>query len=138
MASKRVLIILLPALAALLTVTAACSSKSNDGSTSGNSNTGNSNNGGALPGCPTAATMKSELGLDVVAGQVQDRTNVKVCHYTPAAGAKGNAIVRFQAKSSAAQFAAEREIFKKSGQPYTEESGVGDESYSSVLSAVGI
>ncbi len=136
MASKRVLVVLLPALAGLLAVTAACSSKSNDGGTSGNSNTGTK--GGSIPGCPTVATMKTELGMDLVAGDVQDLTNVKVCHYTPAPGAKGNAIVRFQGDSSATAFAAAKQIFKNSGQTATDEPGVGDEAYSSSLSALNI
>lgn len=138
--SKRMLTALLPALAALLAVTAACSSKSNSGNTSSNSSTnGNTNNSsGAIPECPTAATMKSELGLDLKEATVNGTGDVRACMYTPAEGAHGNAIVRFQGKFDTTQFATAKTIFKNSGQPIEDVTGVGDEAYTSTMTAGGI
>ena len=135
MASRRMLTALLPALAALLAVTTACSSKSNDGNTSGGNT--NSNNNGGLPSCPTAATIKSELGLDVKEATVQNNGVVRVCQFSPA-GSTGSAIVRFQGQDTAAKFATAKEIFKNSGQTPTDVTGLGDEAYSSSLSGGSI
>jgi hypothetical protein len=122
---------LLPALAALLAVTTACSSKSNDGNTSGG-NTTNNNKSDGLPACPTAATIKTELGLDVKEATIEGNAPVRVCQFAPG-GTTGSAIVRFQGKEDAQQFATAKQIFKDSGQPVTDVTGLGDEAYSSTL-----
>jgi hypothetical protein len=130
--------ILLPTLAAAVLVTSGCSSKSNDNSSSnGNppATTKGTNTGDAMPECPTAAKINAALGLGVNEPTVNGTGAVRVCMYTPAPGKSGNAIVRFQGKNDAAQFAAAKAIFKNSGQPMADMSGVGDEAYSSTLSA---
>jgi hypothetical protein len=93
--------------------------------------------GGKAPNCPDAAKVGSALDMSLKAPSVTGNDVVRVCTYAPQDGT-GTALVRLQAGSSATTFAQGKEIFKNSGQTATDETGVGDEAYSSTLSGGSI
>lgn len=108
----------------------------------GSSNPDGNNNPGSnqttLPECPTAAAMKSGLGITfsepTVAGNGTKQRN---CGYASTDGS-GIASVQFQIITNAADFAATKAGFNVGGRTTADVSGLGDQAFSSVLAAGGI
>src|SRR5262245_3614718 len=95
MLAKRII----PLLAVVLAVTAACGPKSSDSSNSSKSN------GDTPPNCPSAADINANLGLSVKEADVSGSGRYRVCTYKPT-GKVGTAIVTFNTNFDAAKFAA--------------------------------
>ena len=121
---------------------AACSSSSTSSSTTAGSSsatTAASSSSSSAPSCSlvSASTLNAALGTSVGDPTTVVNGPVTVCTYKSSSGG-GQVIVRYQTGMSSASFNANKTGFTQSGQNVTPVSGLGDEAYSSTLSAAGL
>lgn len=85
------------------------------------------------------AEVRSTLGDADIGEPTSDRRNpvVNVCAY-PQAGVDSQVIIRYEVDSDSESFAITKKGFNDNGQPTTDVSGLGDEAFSSALSASGL
>ena len=130
------------ALLALLLTGAGCSSNSNDspasvGGTSGSTSSGDngsSSNQGSLPECPTSATISAALGITYGDLVQTNGTKERNCNYAPSSVETGLAALSFQIMAGAGDFVGVKAGYS-SGRTVANIEGLGDEAFSSVLSA---
>ena len=130
--SSRSLIVV--TLAAVLLGGAGCSSKS-DGTNNSSKSNGNSNNQTTLPECPSVAMMKSELAITYSEPSTNGTAKQRNCAYISADGQGGTAIVHFEILAAPSDFAAIKTGYGIGGRTTADVSGLGDQAFSSVLSA---
>jgi hypothetical protein len=133
----RRLLIIAVALAAVSTTLVGCGPNSSSSASGG---TGGGGSGGKQASCDLApaSLLKQTLGVDVGAAQPNDNGSVHVCTYSPAPGATGTVIVRFDTATGADQFKSERDAYATQNMQTADYPGFGDEAYTNTISAIGI
>ena len=121
-------------LASLLTVAGCSSGSSGSDGSAGSGNNGSSNNQATLPECPTSAAISAALGItygDLVQSSTAKEHN---CNYAPSSVETGLASLSFQLMAGATDFVGVKAGFS-AGRTVADIQGLGDEAFSSVLSA---
>jgi hypothetical protein len=134
------------AIALMVAATAGCSGNDNNSNNAGNtggnnkstgspSATGGNNSGqAALPDCPTAAAISSALKITYIDPITTGGAKERNCSYASGSVETGNASLHFEILAAPTDFAAIK-IGYSAGRTVTDISGLGEEAFSSVLSA---
>jgi len=130
------IIVSLVAATAATALLAGCGPKATDNS----ANSGTNGSGGKSASCDLApaSLIKQTLGMDVTAPTADTNDSVLVCTYSPAGGASGTVILRFDTASSAQQYKTTRDGYATQNMTTTDYPGFGDEAYTSSISALNI